>query len=208
VAGSWRALPGSQTCSLGVARQPDLFPAGQTKVPRKGTLSRAGKGAQKGNEPGARRVRGRASGDGVVGDAKSALVVRLVQAHVHPSAVLLVPCLVGIPGALLQEGVGDSMVNYVGVRGVRVKCKSARMEERILAQWWKAPSWRPAVFKKRSYVDVKIREIGPQTALAARLAKQRRQLSPQMMGRTPPPSLAGFSSASKRPPAYSCTWEG
>jgi hypothetical protein len=28
--------------------------------------------------------------------------------------------------------------------------------------------------------------------LAARLAKQRRQLSPQMMGRIPPPSLAGF----------------
>jgi hypothetical protein len=68
-------------------------------------LSRAGKGAQEGNEPGVRRVCGRASGDGVVGDAKSALVVRLVQAHVHPSAVLLVPCLVGIPGALLQEGV-------------------------------------------------------------------------------------------------------
>jgi hypothetical protein len=68
-----------------VARQPDL-------------LSRAGKGAQEGIEPGVRCVRGRASGDGVVGDAKSALVVRLVQAHVHPSAVLLVPCLVGIPG--------------------------------------------------------------------------------------------------------------
>jgi hypothetical protein len=59
-----------------VARQPDL-------------LSRAGKGAHEGNKPGVRRVRGRASGDGVVGDAKSALVARLVQAHVHPSAVLL-----------------------------------------------------------------------------------------------------------------------
>jgi hypothetical protein len=59
------------------------------------------------------RVRGRASGDGVVGDAKSALVVRLVKAHVHRSAVLLVPRLVGIPGALLQEGVGDLVVNVL-----------------------------------------------------------------------------------------------
>ena len=33
--------------------------------------------------------------------------------------------------------------------------------------------------------------------MAARLAKQRRQLSPQMMGRIPPPSLAGFSSANR-----------
>jgi hypothetical protein len=62
-----------------VARQTDM-------------LSRAGKGAQEGNKPGVRRVRGRASGDGVVGEAKSALVVRLVQAHVHTIAVLLVPC--------------------------------------------------------------------------------------------------------------------
>jgi hypothetical protein len=85
------------------ARQPDL-------------LSRAGKGAQEGNKPGVRRVRGRASGDGVVGDAKSALVVRLVQAHVHPSALLLVPCLVGIPGALLQEPIGDLVVNVLGAR--------------------------------------------------------------------------------------------
>ena len=49
-----------------VARQPDV-------------LSRAGKGAQESNEPGIRCVRGRASGDGVDGDAKSALVVRLVK---------------------------------------------------------------------------------------------------------------------------------
>jgi len=83
-----------------VARQPDL-------------LSRVGKGAQEGNKPGVSRVRGRASGDGVVGDAKSALVVRLVQAHVHPSAVLLVPCRVGIPGALLQERIGDLVVNVL-----------------------------------------------------------------------------------------------
>ena len=83
-----------------VARQPDL-------------LSRAGKGAQEGNKPGVRRVRGRASCDGVVGNAKSALVVRLVKAHVHPSAVLLVACLVGIPSALLQERIDDLVVNVL-----------------------------------------------------------------------------------------------
>ena len=45
--------------------------------------------------------------DGVVRDAKSALVVRLMQAHVHPCTVLLVPRLVGIPGAFFQEGVSQ-----------------------------------------------------------------------------------------------------
>ena len=73
---------------------------------------------------------------------------------------------------------------------------------------WRKESWRSgrrrpgdlqSVCKKFSYADVKIREIGPRTALAARLAKQRRQLSLQMMGRNTPTmcvSLAGFSSAS------------
>ena len=42
----------------------------------------------------------------VVGD-ESALVVRPVQAHVDPSAVLLVA------GALLQEGVGDLVVDVL-----------------------------------------------------------------------------------------------
>ena len=39
----------------------------------------------------------------------------------HPSAVLLVPLLVGITGALLQEGVGDLVVNMLlqHVRSVR-----------------------------------------------------------------------------------------
>jgi uncharacterized membrane protein YvlD (DUF360 family) len=49
----------------------------------------------------------------VVGDTKSDLVVGLVQAHVRPSAVLLVPRLVGIPSALLQEGVFDLVVNVL-----------------------------------------------------------------------------------------------
>ena len=83
-----------------VARQPDL-------------LSRAGKGAQEGKEPGVRCVRGHASGDDVVGDAKSALVVRLVQAHVHPSAVLLFPRLVGILSALLQQCRCDVVVDVL-----------------------------------------------------------------------------------------------
>ena len=83
-----------------VARQPDL-------------LSRAGNGAEEGNNPGVGRIRRSVPCNDVVGDAKSALVVGLVQAHVHPSAVLLVPRLVGIPGALLQEGVGDLVVNVL-----------------------------------------------------------------------------------------------
>jgi hypothetical protein len=70
---------------------------------------------------------------------------------------------------------GSELSAADSVRGVRVK---SSMEERILAQW-ESPFWRPAVCKKNSYVDVKIREIGPRTALAARLAQQRRQLSPQ-----------------------------
>ena len=44
-----------------------------------------------------------------VGDAE-ALVVRLVQAHVDPSAVLQVPFLVGLAGAFLQQGIGDLVV--------------------------------------------------------------------------------------------------
>ena len=82
-------------------------------------LSRGCKGAEEGNKPGICRttqrgcVRGRASGDYVVGDAKSALVVGLVQAHVNPSAVLLVPRLVGIPGALLQQCRCDLVVDLL-----------------------------------------------------------------------------------------------
>jgi hypothetical protein len=53
--------------------------------------------------------------------SKSAIVVRLVQAHVHPSAVLLVPCLVGIPGALLQELIGDLVVNVLLLEHVLVR---------------------------------------------------------------------------------------
>jgi hypothetical protein len=36
-----------------------------------------------------------------------------MQAHIDPSAVLLVPCLVGIPGAILQERIGDLMVDVL-----------------------------------------------------------------------------------------------
>ena len=82
-----------------VGRQPDL-------------LSKADQGAQEGNEPGVCSVHWLASGDGVVGDAKSDLVVRLVQVHVHPNDVLLVPRLV-IPGALLQEGLRNFVVNVL-----------------------------------------------------------------------------------------------
>jgi hypothetical protein len=73
----------------------------------------------------------------------------------------------------------------------------AYIAERILAQW-EAPSWRPAVCKNNWYVDVKIREIGPRTAAAARLARQRRQRSPQMMSRRPPGEPSGFAGSQAR----------
>jgi hypothetical protein len=92
-------IPGGWILEI-VARQPDL-------------LSRAGKGAQQGNKPGVGCVLCCFPCDCVVGNAKSALVVQLVQANVHPSAILLVPRLVGITGALLQEGVGDLVVNVL-----------------------------------------------------------------------------------------------
>ena len=40
------------------------------------------------------------------------LVVRLVQAHVDPSAVLQVPFLVGFTGAFLQQGI-DNVVDVL-----------------------------------------------------------------------------------------------
>jgi hypothetical protein len=36
-----------------------------------------------------------------------------MQAHIDPSAVLLVPCLVGIPDDILQERIGDLMVDVL-----------------------------------------------------------------------------------------------
>ena len=45
--------------------------------------------------------------DGVVGDTETSLVMRLMEEHVDPSTVLMIPCLVGVSGALLQEGVAD-----------------------------------------------------------------------------------------------------
>jgi len=56
----------------------------------------------------------------VVGDDVSALVVGLVQSQVHSSGVLLVPCLVGIPGALFQEGVRELVVNMLLLEHVLV----------------------------------------------------------------------------------------
>ena len=82
-----------------VARQPYL-------------LSRAGESAQEGDKPGVGRVCCGVPRDSVVGDAE-ALVVRLVQAHVDPSAVLQVPFLVGFAGAFLQQGIGDLVVDVL-----------------------------------------------------------------------------------------------
>ena len=41
------------------------------------------------------------------------LVVRLVQSHVDPSAVLQVPFLVGFAGAFFQQGIGDLVVDML-----------------------------------------------------------------------------------------------
>ena len=83
-----------------VARQPYL-------------LSRAGESAQEGDKPGVGRVCCGVPRDSVVGDAEASLVVRLVQAHVDPSAVLQVPFLVGFAGAFLQQGIGDLVVDVL-----------------------------------------------------------------------------------------------
>ena len=110
-----------------VVRQPDM-------------LSRAGKGAKEGKTPGVGRIRRSVPCNDVVGDAKSALVVGLVQAHVHPSAVLLVPRLVGIPGALLQEGVCDLVVNVL-LEHVLVRELHMAVEILQLVAWQNRMSW-------------------------------------------------------------------
>jgi hypothetical protein len=51
--------------------------------------------------------------DGVVGDTKTALVMRLMEPHVDPRVVLLVPCLVDVSGALLQKGVADLPIDML-----------------------------------------------------------------------------------------------
>jgi hypothetical protein len=51
--------------------------------------------------------------DGVVGDTETALVMRLMEPHVDPSAVLLVACLEDVSGALLQEGVADLPIDML-----------------------------------------------------------------------------------------------
>ena len=76
-------------------------------------LSRAGESAQEGHKTGVGRVCCRVPRDSVVGDAESSLVVRLVQAHVDPGAVLQVPFLVGFAGAFLQQGIGDLVVDVL-----------------------------------------------------------------------------------------------
>ena len=60
------------------------------------------------------------TGDGVVGDTETALVMRLMEPHVDPSAVLLVPCLVGVSGALLQEGVADLPIDMLLLEDVLI----------------------------------------------------------------------------------------
>ena len=91
-----------------VAWQPDL-------------LSRACKGAQEGNKPGVGRVGGIVTGDGVVGDTKTALVMRLMEPHVHPSKVLLGPRLVCLPVPFLEEGVADLPMDMLLLEAVLIR---------------------------------------------------------------------------------------
>ena len=58
--------------------------------------------------------------DGVVGDTETALVMRLMEPHVDPSAVLLVACLEDVSGALLQEGVADLPINMLLLEDVLI----------------------------------------------------------------------------------------
>ena len=83
-----------------VARQPYL-------------LRRAGESAQEGDKPGVGRVCCGVPRESIVGDDEASLVVRLVQAHVDPSAVLQVPFLVGFVGAFFQQGIGDLVVDML-----------------------------------------------------------------------------------------------
>ena len=72
------------------------------QVPRKATP-----------EPGVGRVGGSVTGDGVLGDTETALFVRLMEPHVNPRPVLLVPCLVCLPGPLFEEGVADLPIDML-----------------------------------------------------------------------------------------------
>ena len=59
--------------------------------------------------------------DGVVGDTETALVMRLMEPHVDPSAVLLVTCLVVVSGALLQEGVADLPIDMLLLEAIFIR---------------------------------------------------------------------------------------
>jgi hypothetical protein len=59
--------------------------------------------------------------DGVVGDTETALVVRLMEPHVDPSDVLLVPCLVVVSDALLQQCLCDVVVDVLLLEHVLVR---------------------------------------------------------------------------------------
>ena len=100
-------IPGGGVLDV-VAWQPDL-------------LSRACKGAQEGNKPGIGRVGGSVTGDGVVGDTKTALVVQLMEQHVNPSTVLLGPRLVCVQEPFLEEGVADLEINMLLLEAVLVR---------------------------------------------------------------------------------------
>ena len=58
--------------------------------------------------------------DGVVGDTETSLIMQLMEEHVDPSTVLMIPCLVGVLGALLQEGVADLPIDMLLLENVLI----------------------------------------------------------------------------------------
>ena len=59
------------------------------------------------------------TGDGVVGDTKTDLFVRLMEQHVNPSTVLG-PRLVCLPGPFLEEGVADLPIDMLLLEAVLI----------------------------------------------------------------------------------------
>ncbi len=61
------------------------------------------------------------TGDGVVGDTKTALFVRLMEPHVNPSTVVLGPRLVCLPGSFLEEGVANLPIDMLLLEAVLIR---------------------------------------------------------------------------------------
>ena len=68
------------------------------------------------------------SANGVVSDAKASMLVGEVEHHVYPRAILQGPSLVGIAGALLEERLGDLVVDVLLLEMVLVLDRDLAVE--------------------------------------------------------------------------------